>query len=400
MQEVCAADILCNRPGVKHIMNSYERVLMAYTKQKSDHVPIYCGSVSSEFASLVLGRDAYVGGGKQRYNETLALWNGPDAYEEFLAKSRQDAYDWAKLMDFDLVRPSYWRYKHKPGERLDGNTFKYDRPDGSYWIMRYYPKSELFQTVKDTAPVIDNVDELEKTVESFEKSAAGYNPVPSAYSDYLDAMSYFKYQKAVYTGGLSLAIPNVSSLWYEAVALRPDLVDRYLEAQLIRALKNIPLLSAIGARFVFGGGDCAGNQGLMYSPKVFNEMLVPRFKKISDACHKYGIFHTFGSDGNFWAVSDSLYIDSGIDGHYEADCLCGMDIRSIKKRYPHITVIGGISSTTLDRGTKEQVEKETMEAIFAAKEFGGAIVGCSNLVTATTPMDNFVLMMDLLHKYK
>ena len=379
-------------------MNSYERVYMAYTKQKSDRVPIYCGSVSSKFASKVLGRQAYVGGGSQRYFETLALWQGKDAHDEFLAKSKQDALDWASILDVDFVRFAYWRYPRKPSERIDEYTFFYERSDKTGYVMRYYPDSELFQCVKDTAPILNNPDQLENLVIASENSAEKYVPSFEAYKDYLDAMAYFHYEKATYTGGLSLAIPNTEPLWLEATILRPDLVDRFLEAQLQRALKNIPMLAAVGSRFVFGGGDCAGNRGLLYSPSVFKKHIVPRLRQISDKCKQYGIFHSFGSDGNFWDVADSLYIDAGIDAHYEADCKCGMDIRSIKRKYPHITVLGGISSSTLDTGTEEDVKVQVMEALSAAKEYGGAIVGCSNLVTATTPMKNFTLMMDLLHR--
>jgi hypothetical protein len=381
-------------------MNSYERVLMAFTKQKSDHVPIYCGSVSSRIASQILGHDAYIGGSIQSYRETLALFHGEEAHKEFLERSRQDAYDWAAANELDLVRTTYWRYNYKPSKIIDEYTFRYDREDGTYWIMKFFPEPELFQCVADTAHVIDDVDMLEAEVINQEKYTERYVPSPSAHSDYIDAMKYFAYEKASYTGGIALAIPNTSAIWYECVAARPDLVDRYLEALMKRALKNIPLISAIGAKFVYGGGDCACNRGLMYSNEVFRSMVVPRFRKISDACHKYGLFHTFGSDGYFWDVADSLYIDSGIDGHYEADCTCGMDIRSVRSRYPNITVIGGIGASTLDRGSKEQVKKQVMEAVSAAKEYGGAIVGCSNLVSPSTPIGNFELMMELLHKYK
>jgi hypothetical protein len=214
------------------------------------------------------------------------------------------------------------------------------------------------------------------------------------------AMWIWKYEKATYTGGLSLAVPNTEPIWLEATVLRPDLVDRYLDVQMNRALKNIPVLAAVGSKFVFGGGDCAGNRGLLYSPAVFKNQIVPRLRRISDKCKEYGIFHSFGSDGYFWDVADSLYIDSGIDAHYEADCICGMDIRSIRSKYPNITVLGGISSATLETGTEDEVRAQTMEAINAAKELGGAIVGCSNLITPATPMKNFTLMMDLLHRYK
>lgn len=381
-------------------MNSYERVLMAYTKQKSDHVPIYCGSVSSGFASKILGREAYVGGGIQRYRETLALYNGEDAHKEFLERSRRDAYEWAEKLDVDFVRTSYWRYPVKPDEKIDDHTFKYINKDGSYKIMKFFPDAELFECMEDTSKGPEEPDDLESVVEAMEESTEKYTPSPDAYNDYLDAMKYFKYQKASYAGGLSVAVPNTSALWYEACALRPDLVDRYLECHLKRALKNIPMLSAAGVKFVFGGGDCAGNHGLMYSAKMFREMVVPRFRKISDKCHKYGLYHTFGSDGNFWAVSDSLYIDSGIDGHYEADCTCGMDIRSVRSKYPNITVIGGIGAATLSSGTQAMVKEQVSEAINAAKEYGGAVVGCSNLLSQDTPMENFTLMMDILHREK
>ncbi len=373
---------------------------MAYTKQKSDHVPIYCGSVSSKFASDVLGRKAYVGGGSQRYEETFALWQGKGAHDEFLAKSKQDALDWASKLDVDFVRSSYWRYPRKPDQMMDETTFLYKRPDKTHYVMRYYPQYELFSCIEDTLPQMNDPDQLEKTVAYHEKSAENYTPSPESYKDYLDTMNYYHYEKATYTGGLSLAIPNTEPLWLEATILRPDLVDRYLEAQLTRALKNIPLLAAVGSRFVFGGGDCAGNRGLLYSPDVFKKHVAPRLRKISDTCKQYGIFHSFGSDGYFWDVADSLYIDAGIDAHYEADCKCGMDIRSIKRKYPHITVIGGISSSTLDTGDEKEIRTQVMEAINAAKEYGGAIVGCSNLVTANTPIKNFNLMMELLHKYK
>jgi len=163
---------------------------------------------------------------------------------------------------------------------------------------------------------------------------------------------------------------------------------------------NTPVIASVGAKIVYGGGDCACNRGLIYSNEIFKQLMVPRLKRISDKCHEYNLFHVFGSDGYFWDVADSLYIDSGIDAHYEADCSCGMDIRSIRTKYPNITVIGGIAASTLDKKSQEYVKAEVTEAISAAKELFGAIVGCSNLVSPTTPIKNFMLMMELLHKLK
>lgn len=381
-------------------MNSYQRSMAAFSKTKSDYVPIYCGAISSRVASAVMGRTMYVGGGIQHYRESLARFQGEQAHKEFVEKAQQDAYDWAEAMEFDYVRPAYWRYQYKPVSMLDENTFRYEREDGTYWVMRYFDHFELFDCIEDTKKEVEDVDDLEHEVILQEEYNKRYVPSRSQHKEYLDATEYFKGRKATYTGGVALAIPNTRMIWYEAVVLRPDLMERYLEATMQRALMNIPLIASIGAKVVYGGGDCACNRGLIYSNDVFRNLMVPRLKKISDKCHEYGLYHIFGSDGYFWDVADEFYIDTGIDGHYEADCSCGMNIRSIRTKYPHITVVGGIAASTLDQKSEKEVKVEVMEAVSAAKELSGAIVGCSNLVSPTTPINNFMLMMELLHKYR
>ena len=90
-------------------MKPWERVLAAFEHRPADKVPIYQAGLSSGVASAVLGREAYVGGGIQQWRESRALWNGPDAHQEFLERSIQDPIDLAEALDLDLVRPVYWR---------------------------------------------------------------------------------------------------------------------------------------------------------------------------------------------------------------------------------------------------------------------------------------------------
>ena len=85
---------------------------------------------------------------------------------------------------------------------------------------------------------IEDVDLLEDEVINQEEYNKRYIPKISMHEEYLDTMSYFNNQKATYTSGVALAIPNTREIWYEAVAIRPDLVERYLEALTQRALMN------------------------------------------------------------------------------------------------------------------------------------------------------------------
>jgi citrate lyase beta subunit len=55
---------------------------------------------------------------------------------------------------------------------------------------------------------------------------------------------------------------------------------------------------------IFGGGDFAANHGPFYSPQAFHELMLPRLKRIAQACHKHGLYYLFASDGNLWPVTE------------------------------------------------------------------------------------------------
>ncbi len=53
-------------------MTSRERVLATFSKEPTDKVPIHHLGFSSEVASALLGREAFVGGGIQMWREAVA----------------------------------------------------------------------------------------------------------------------------------------------------------------------------------------------------------------------------------------------------------------------------------------------------------------------------------------
>jgi uroporphyrinogen-III decarboxylase len=108
----------------------------------------------------------------------------------------------------------------------------------------------------------------------------------------------------------------------------------------------------------------------------------------------------FASDGDLWPVAEDLFGASGVDCFYEIDRRAGMDLRLLRERYPHLTLLGGIASETLHMGTKEEVVQETLSALEVAKELGSCIIGCSNQIVAPTPMANVEAMMETLHGWR
>ncbi|MDH7602535.1 MAG: uroporphyrinogen decarboxylase family protein [Armatimonadota bacterium] len=379
-------------------MNPAERIVAACQHRPYDRVPTYHASFSSRIASIILGREAYVGGGVQQWREAVALWNGPEAHAEFLERSLRDAVDLGTILDLDMVRVAYWREPEKPAKRIDEFTFFYGDPDGKWRVMRYDPRTELYQMVDHSPHYNDDLDLLDKEVECMELAVQEYGPTPESFPEISRALTAYRGFRAVPLWGVSIGIPYGSRAWMEAVVLRPDLVERLLDVQVERARKTIQAAAPLGVRVVLGGMDLANNQGPMYSPDVFRKLVLPRLKQIVEFCHQFEMYYFFASDGNLWPIADDVF--PVVDGYYEIDRRAGMDLRKLRERFPHLTLVGNISSHTLHLGTREEVIEETLSCINAARELGSIVVGCSNLIVSETPEENLFAMLDTLETYR
>lgn len=381
-------------------MTSKQRVLAAFGCQDTDRVPIYMGSISSRVASAALGRDAYVGGGMQQYRESKALWDGEGAHAEFVERSRRDAFDIAKVLDLDLVRPSYWRMSEKPTRRIDELTFFYGAEDADWKVMRYDPDTELYQVTASSPrpePTIDDIEAQVARMTADAQEAHARELSPDAFPDIRDALAEFGEERAVSVASVGVSIPR-DTHWLMATVLRPDLVGAYLELSARAREPVVKALTEMGAQILFGGGDFASYKGPMYSPKVFHDLMLPALQIVSDICHRYGAYHCFASDGDLWPVAEDLFGHSGVDAFYEIDRLAGMDLRRLREAFPKLTLLGNISSHTLHVGTREEVVQETRSCLEAAKECRGTIVGASNMIVSQTPLENFFAMMETIRE--
>lgn len=382
-----------------------ERVLATFEGEATDKIPVYHVGFSGYAASVILGREAYVGGAIQQWREMKALWEGHDAHREFLEKSERDAVDVALACEHDIIRLRYWGWGGKPTKKIDEYTFLFGDPEKSWYIMEFDPKIELFHrtegygsaVIQHRPPKEPSEEELEAHVRSQEKGLEDYHPSESAEPSIQATLAKYK-DYAIRNWGAGVGIPH-DKFWLEATALRPDLVARNVNVQAERAVRQIPRLAASGVKLLFGGGDFASNEGPMYSPKAFHDIMLPALKKVMEACHKYGLYYSFASDGNLWPVADDLFGESGVSAYHEIDRMAGMDLRKLRERFPHLTLIGNISSHTLHRGTKEQVVEEVLSCVDVADKFGRVIIGMSNYIMPGTPEENIRTLLDTINKY-
>lgn len=375
-----------------------DRVQAAFEKRQSDRVPVYQAGFSSYAGSLVLGREAYVGGGIQQYREARALWQGEDAHAEYLQRSREDAFAIAEALDLDLIRPMYWRMAEKPTRRIDDCTFLYGSEEAGNWrVMRFDPSTELYQVAARAPRPEPTLESLERSLGDEPPPPERHQPAAAAWPDLVAAVERFGGRRAIPGFGSGLCIPR-EPIWLEACVLRPDLLGRYLDRQVARVPANVAAMKELGLPYVCGGGDFAGPQGPLYSPRVFHDLMLPRLQQISEICHAAGCCHGFASDGNLWPVAADLFGASGVDFFYELDRRSGMDLRRMRQTYPQVTLWGGINSETLHLGTVEEVRVQALTALEAAREYSGIVVGCSNQIVIGTPPENLEVMLETLRQ--
>ncbi len=374
-------------------MTSRERIEAAFGKKATDRIPVNHRGFSSRAASLVLGREAFVGGGIQYWREATSLFEG--WHEEFLERSFRDAIDLAMATGQDMIRPAYWRYNHKPTRKLDEHTYLFEEGAEDEWqVMRFHPAIEqtgIFP-YRQRKP---DPDTARKQVAAGEKAVAGYKPTVEMFPDHIRAQKLYGKDYVIEAHGVGVGIGQ-AGLWLEALLTDPGLVRARIAQQVEYARRNVAFLSGLGFRFFLGGGDFASDAGPLYSPRSFRELILPGIKEVSEICHDAGGYHLFASDGNLWPVADALFGESGIDGYFEIDLKAGMVLSELRKRFPGLTLIGNISSWTLSRGTSDDVTREVLSCLETAKKYNGVVAGISNYVPPEAPPANVHAMLETL----
>lgn len=383
-----------------------ERVLAAFEFESTDKVPIHHLGFSSQAASYILGREAYVGGGIQQWREAKALWEGEEAHREFLRRSLQDAYELGVAVVNDILRLHYWRLNEKPAKKIDEYTFLFGDPSSKYVVRRFVPSSELFSIVeehppKKNTPISEQFKEAKKYLDEREEWLQKYNPRREDFEETRGLIEKYGREYAIRINGgtVGIGLPT-GRIWLLAMVAKPELAARYLDIQVETALKQIRYLAEAGVKFLFSGCDIASDNGPCFPPRVFRELVLPRIRRVAEECHKYNMYLLYASDGNLWPIADDLFGQSGIDGYFEIDRRAGMDLRKLREKFPNLVLIGNISSHTLHFGTREEVIEETLSCIREAKRSRGIIVGVSNYVVPGTPRENIIAMLETIQKHR
>jgi hypothetical protein len=190
---------------------------------------------------------------------------------------------------------------------------------------------------------------------------------------------------------LGMGFEGFSYALYDDYAMLEALFDLYT-GWYARAMRHI---CAIDFDFIWSGEDIAHKTGPFLSPKMFQKLFMPYYRRVADQISKPWIFH---SDGNLMPVVDDL-LSLGLNGLHPIEP-GPMDLAEMKRRYgSQLCLCGHINVDTLSRGTPEEIDCLVKEAIAVAGPGGGYIAGSSNSVTSYCRPENVRAMAQAIRNY-
>ncbi|MBI4024391.1 MAG: hypothetical protein HY360_05380 [Verrucomicrobia bacterium] len=141
-----------------------------------------------------------------------------------------------------------------------------------------------------------------------------------------------------------------------AVAEDPDLLRIILERYTEWTQQVVEHSNLIGVDYFWCFDDCAFKTGLVYSPQILREIVLPYARRVAAAIRRPWIWH---SDGNYMQALDELAaLGMNALNPLEPGCL---DLDRIRADYPQLTLVGGIDVDVLARGTTDQTRAAVRE---------------------------------------
>jgi hypothetical protein len=383
------------------MMNSKERMRTTFLHQEPDRVPTGEIEIDEPVASKILGREAWVGYGGHHRGKRANDMAAQGRMEEYYTREAIDKVALVRKLELDFLPILPHGKVISAPEVIAENVWRYGDPKGEDWsIYQYQPQSDMYSET-DSALVHQGLPGFERMVERMEANQPSVEGLDFTQVDWivdqLGKDTFMVGNVDVYFGMHMAAV----SVLFEAVALRPDLMERYLDCQMAFAFLFVEAQAKHGIDAVLGGEDWAGKNGPLISPKHFRRYILPRMQKLIQKCHDLGLLYIKHTDGNITRIEQELLVESGTDAYQAIEPVAGMDIVDLKDRFGQkLTLMGNIDcGRLLCEDTQKAVEEETRRLIRKVAPGGGFVLTSSNSIHGGVKVENYLTMLETARKY-
>lgn len=181
---------------------------------------------------------------------------------------------------------------------------------------------------------------------------------------------------------------------------KPELIKDMFSTHTELVIGMCEVMMSKGLKFdgAFLAGDMAYRNGLLFSPRMYRELLFPFHKKIGDYFKRNNMPLIYHGCGNITEVIP-LLIEAGITCLQPLEVKAGLDVRDLKKQYAgQVVFMGNIDVRVLSK-TKKDIEDEIKKKIPVAKAGGGYIYHSDHSVPSNVSFENYKFTMELVKEY-
>lgn len=206
-----------------------------------------------------------------------------------------------------------------------------------------------------------------------------------------DYSAWFVTRVGVSPTYLSMGFENFSIALYRNRKFLEAVLDRYFDWTAIVAAR----VCQMGFDVFVSTDDMAFNTAPFFSPKIFREVFVPRYRRLAEIINIPWIMH---SDGNIFPFLQDI-VDIGIAGMHPME-KGAVDIKQVKKEFGNkLCLLGNVDLNILGMGTVEDVDAEVKELIHNIAPGGGYIVSSGNSLAGYLIPENVRALTKAVQKY-
>ena len=154
----------------------------------------------------------------------------------------------------------------------------------------------------------------------------------------------------------------------------------------------------LGVDMIHVSDDWGAQNGLMFSPKIWWDLIFPYHKQVCDAVKSRGAFVSLHSDGNVTSVLDGI-VELGFDVVHPYQESAGMDYGLYKARYSDkFVLMGGLDVQTTIGFGKLDVLKSEIERVLGMFADGGMLFCTTHFVQNHCSIEELTFAYDLVYE--
>jgi uroporphyrinogen decarboxylase len=183
---------------------------------------------------------------------------------------------------------------------------------------------------------------------------------------------------------LSMGMANFGLALYDNPSFVEAVLDRYCDWAEVVAAR----VCQLGFDVYVSTDDMAFKTAPFFSPKVFQELVLPRYRRVREKITLPWVVH---SDGNVTPFLDDL-ADLGVAGLHPIE-EGAMDIRAVKRAFgDRICLLGNVDLNILSAGSTEEVDRTVRALIRDLAPGGGYIVSSGNSLAGYLKPENVLAL--------